>query len=91
MAEDMEMFLEEIIKKTNPEEYIKILEQDRQDFAEEINRLNNIIDEAIKYNKEIRDLYSAYETSQERSNAETNLCILEDKETLELFNELKEK
>ena len=43
MAEDMEMFLEQVIKKTNPEEYIKILEQDREDFAEEINRLNNII------------------------------------------------
>jgi len=45
MAEDMEMFLEEVIKKTNPQEYIKILEQDREDFAEEIERLNNIIDE----------------------------------------------
>ena len=48
MAEDMEMFLEQVIKKTNPEEYIKILEQDREDFAEEINRLNNIIDELEK-------------------------------------------
>lgn len=49
MAEDMEMFLEQVIKKTNPEEYIKILEQDREDFAEEINRLNNIIDELSKW------------------------------------------
>jgi DUF4097 and DUF4098 domain-containing protein YvlB len=49
MAEDMEMFLEQVIKKTNPEEYIKILEQDREDFAEEINRLNNIIDELDKW------------------------------------------
>ena len=49
MAEDMGMFLEQVIKKTNPEEYIKILEQDREDFAEEINRLNNIINKAIEY------------------------------------------
>ena len=49
MAEDMEIFLEQVIKKTNPEEYIKILEQDREDFAEEINRLNNIINRIIKY------------------------------------------
>lgn len=52
MAEDMEMFLEQVIKKTNPEEYIKILEQDREDFAEEINRLNNIIDEFEKWLEE---------------------------------------
>ena len=49
MAEDMEMFLEQVIKKTNPEEYIKILEQDRIDFAEEIHRLQEVIEEAIEY------------------------------------------
>ena len=51
MAEEMEMFLEEIIKKTNPQEYIKILEQDREDFAEEINELQNRIDKAVEYIK----------------------------------------
>ena len=56
MAEDMEMFLEQVIKKTNPEEYIKILEQDREDFAEEINRLQEIIDKAVEYiNEAIED------------------------------------
>lgn len=55
MAEDMETFLEQVIKKTNPEEYIKILEQDREDFAEEINRLNNTIDELEKYLIEMSD------------------------------------
>lgn len=49
MAEDMEMFLEQVIKKTNPEEYIKILEHDREDFAEEINRLNNIINDVYEF------------------------------------------
>lgn len=66
MGEEMEFCLEKIIKKTNPEEYIKILEQDREDFAEEINRLNNIIDELEKWLKE--DLKQQYRDCGHRNN-----------------------
>jgi len=78
MAEDMEMFLEQVIKKTNPEEYIKILEQDREDFAEEINRLNNIIDELEKYLKKQMEYYKL----------DTDYYV-EYKLTLDKLNELK--
>lgn len=55
MAEDMELCLEEIIKKTNPQEYIKILEQDREDFAKEINRLYELLDKIKINNQRIID------------------------------------
>lgn len=56
MSNDMEMYLEKVLKKTNPEMYIAILEQDREDFAKEIVELNQRIDKAIKHNfKEEKD------------------------------------
>lgn len=51
MSNDMEMYLEQVLKKTNPEKYIEILEQDREDFAKEIVELNQRIDNAIEYIK----------------------------------------
>ena len=60
MAEDMGMYLEEIIKKTNPQEYIKILEKDRQDFAEEINRLQEKIDKTIEILENIPQIPNNY-------------------------------
>ena len=49
MGNDIEMYLEKVLKKTNPEKYIEILEQDREDFAKEIVELNHRIDKAIEY------------------------------------------
>ncbi len=57
-------------------------------YKEENTRLNNIIDEAIKYNKELCELYDL--GSMERSNADTNLIILQDKEHLEILKEINE-
>ena len=55
MIEDMEFCLEKMIKKTNSEEYIKILEQDKEDFAEKITRLNGVIDKIKEKIKEVND------------------------------------
>jgi len=60
MDNDMEMYLEKILKKTNPEKYIEILEQDREDFAKEIVELNQKIDKAIECIKEKLNINSGY-------------------------------
>lgn len=62
-----------------------------EELVLEIERLNNIIEEAKKYNKELCKIYDI--GSMERSNADTNLIILEDEEHLKMlknFKELKE-
>lgn len=94
MAEDMEMFLEQVIKKTNPEEYIKILEQDRQDFAEEIERLNNIIDELEKHIKTEKTRLASecshtYEDSLGKTNYVNEDIFNELNKVLNKLNELK--
>lgn len=66
MDNDMEMYLEKILKKTNPEKYIEILEQDREDFAKEIVELNQRIDKAIEYlgiNEEILKTCEIYDVN----------------------------
>jgi len=67
------------ITKLNTDLYLK---------NKEIERLNNIINEAIKYNKELCKLYDIGSTL--RSNADTNLIILEDEEHLKMLKDFKE-
>lgn len=65
------------------------LNDDKKELFNEIDRLNNIINEAIEYNKSLCELYDL--GSIERSNADTNLIILGDKEHLEILKELKKE
>lgn len=51
MDNDMEMYLEKVLKKTDPKKYIEILEQDREDFAKEIVKLNQRINKATEIYK----------------------------------------
>lgn len=48
MPSNMELYLEKILKRTNPEKYIEILEQDREDFAKEIIELQAKINKTIE-------------------------------------------
>ena len=55
-------------------------------YREVIDRLNNIINEAIKYNKELAKIYDL--GSVERSNADTNLIILQEEEHMQIMKEI---
>ena len=54
-----------------------------------VEQLENIRKEAIEYNKELTELYDI--GSMERSNADTNLLILKDEETLNILNKGSDK
>ncbi len=76
-------------------EDIKGFEQERQTLYNTIHNLqkankqvNRKIEKAIEYNKELSELYDI--GSMERSNADTNLLILGDKETINLLKGDKE-
>ena len=58
------------------------------DKDKEIERLHSIINEARDYNRKLTKLYDI--GTMERSNADTNLVILEDKETIDKLKELKD-
>lgn len=62
------------------------LELENQQLKNEVEKLNNIRNEAIKYNKELAKIYDLGST--ERSNADTNLIILQEEEHMQIMKEI---
>ena len=63
-----------------------ICDQERYKLLEENEKLNNIRNEAIKYNEELTKIYDLGST--ERSNADTNLIILQEEEHMQIMKEI---
>lgn len=57
-----------------------------QQLKNEVDKLNDIRNEAIKYNKELAKIYDL--GSVERSNADTNLIILREEEHMQIMKEI---
>ncbi len=89
--DELEKALKEIERLTElcnkyEEEHKTTFETWQKDIKEN-EILHSIIKEVRDYNRKLTKLYDI--GTMERSNAETNLCILEDKETLDKLKELK--
>jgi len=89
MVNDMEMYLEKVLKKTNPEMYIEILEQDREDFAKEIVELQHCIEDLRNQLQQkeniIKEVREEMENAKHISIDDSKAIIEHEKRILEIL------
>lgn len=71
---------------TTEEKMIQELYDNYLDLLLKSKKQKEVIDKAIKYNKELSEMYDI--GSMERSNADTNLLILGDIKTIDILKEV---